>query len=67
MFDPADPIIEARTNTWSLATDDGERTALSVAEVIGAFEDCASALRSRWRMKAAEIRLEHRTGTSDRK
>ena len=48
-LDPADPLPEARTNTWWLSADPGEKAALSVGQVCAAFERTAEALCSRIR------------------
>ncbi|WP_405064177.1 hypothetical protein OG474_21700 [Kribbella sp. NBC_01505] len=47
-LDPADSLQETRDNTWFLSSDEEEREQLSVAEVVGAFESCAVALRARF-------------------
>jgi hypothetical protein len=49
VLEPADRRVEWETNTWSLGVADGDRSSLSVAEVVAAFERTASALRERIR------------------
>ncbi|MGW4382593.1 hypothetical protein [Kitasatospora sp. NPDC004531] len=49
VLDPDDPPLEWETNTWWLSTDVEDRTSLSTAEVVAAFERTASALRDRVR------------------
>ncbi|MGW2082770.1 hypothetical protein ACWCOW_38730 [Streptomyces sp. NPDC001939] len=46
---PADRRVEWETNTWSLGAADEDRSSLSVAEVVCAFERTAAAIRERIR------------------
>ncbi|WP_037605473.1 hypothetical protein [Streptacidiphilus rugosus] len=49
MLEPGDRPVEWATNTWSLGADDADRRALSVPEVVAAFERTAAAIRLRLR------------------
>lgn len=49
VLEPADRRRERETNTWWLGVDDEERRALSVSEVVAAFEGVVAALRVRIR------------------
>ncbi|MFD7996044.1 hypothetical protein [Streptomyces mexicanus] len=48
-LEPADRRMERETNTWSLSAADADRSSLSVAEVVAAFERTAAAIRERIR------------------
>ncbi len=45
VLEPADRQVEWKTNTWSLEATDEDRRSLSVAKVVAAFEETASAIR----------------------
>lgn len=45
VLEPADRRVEWETNTWSLGAADEDRSSLSVAEVVAAFERTAAAIR----------------------
>ncbi|MFD4483512.1 hypothetical protein ACFWPU_46540, partial [Streptomyces sp. NPDC058471] len=47
VLEPTDRRVEWETNTWSLGAADEDRTSLSVAEVVAAFERTAAAIRER--------------------
>jgi hypothetical protein len=47
VLEPADRRVEGETNTWSLGAADEDRSSLSVAEVVAAFERTAAAIRER--------------------
>ncbi|MFC5267698.1 hypothetical protein ACFPJ1_36755 [Kribbella qitaiheensis] len=47
VLDPANPEIEHRENTWLLDCPAVERTSLTTAEVVAAFEHCANGLQRR--------------------
>ncbi|WP_234343747.1 hypothetical protein [Streptomyces sp. WM6372] len=49
VLEPADRRVEWETNTWSLSTADEDRSSLSVAAVVAAFERTAAAIRERIR------------------
>ncbi|MFD8418916.1 hypothetical protein [Streptomyces sp. NPDC059466] len=49
VLEPADRRVEWETNTWSLGATDEDRSSLSVAEVVAAFERTAAAIRERIR------------------
>ncbi len=49
VLEPADRRVEWETNTWSLGAADEDRSSLSVAEVVAAFERTAAAIRKRIR------------------
>ncbi|MFF3690985.1 hypothetical protein [Streptomyces sp. NPDC002187] len=49
VLEPADRRVERETNTWSLDAADEDRSSLSVAEVVDAFERTAAAIRERIR------------------
>ncbi|MFB6560291.1 hypothetical protein ACFCYH_15630 [Streptomyces sp. NPDC056400] len=49
VLEPADRRVERETNTWSLGATDEDRSSLSVAEVVAAFERTAAAIRERIR------------------
>ncbi|MFH8491024.1 hypothetical protein [Streptomyces longisporoflavus] len=49
VLEPADRRVEWETNTWSLGAAEGDRSSLSVAEVVAAFEWTAAAIRERIR------------------
>ncbi|WP_330294250.1 hypothetical protein [Streptomyces sp. NBC_00503] len=49
VLEPADRRVEWETKTWSLSTADGDRSSLSVAAVVAAFERTAAAIRERIR------------------
>ncbi|GGQ59382.1 hypothetical protein [Streptomyces flaveolus] len=49
VLEPADRRVELETNTWSLSAADEDRSSLSVAEVVAAFERTAAAIRERIR------------------
>ncbi|WP_318656482.1 hypothetical protein, partial [Streptomyces canus] len=49
VLEPADRRVEWETNTWSLGTADEDRSSLSVADVVAAFERTAAAIRERIR------------------
>ncbi|MFE5199894.1 hypothetical protein ACFQ93_40385 [Streptomyces sp. NPDC056601] len=49
VLEPADRRVEWETNTWSLSAADEDRSSLSVAEVVAAFERTAAAIRERIR------------------
>ncbi|MFD9474582.1 hypothetical protein [Streptomyces goshikiensis] len=49
VLEPADRRVEWETNTWSLSTGDEDRSSLSVAAVVAAFERTAAAIRERIR------------------
>ncbi|MEU9256721.1 hypothetical protein AB0D66_33850 [Streptomyces sp. NPDC048270] len=49
ILEPADRRVEWETNTWSLSTADEDRSSLSVAAVVAAFERTAAAIRERLR------------------
>ncbi|WP_234330926.1 hypothetical protein [Streptomyces sp. NRRL F-4474] len=46
-LEPADRHVEWETNTWSLGATNEDRSSLSVAEVMAAFERTAAAIRER--------------------
>ncbi|MFB7758458.1 hypothetical protein ACFC18_54315, partial [Streptomyces sp. NPDC056121] len=46
-LEPTDRRMEWETNTWSLGAADEDRSSLSVAEVVAAFERTAAAIRER--------------------
>ncbi|MFE3270857.1 hypothetical protein [Streptomyces sp. NPDC059215] len=46
VLEPTDRRVESETNTWSLGATDEDRSLLSVAEVVAAFERTAAALRA---------------------
>ncbi|MFJ5926132.1 hypothetical protein ACIQF6_26335 [Kitasatospora sp. NPDC092948] len=46
-LEPADRRVEWETNTWWLSTDDEDRRALSVPEVVAAFEHTAERIGQR--------------------
>ncbi|AKZ60450.1 Putative protein (modular protein) [Streptomyces ambofaciens ATCC 23877] len=48
-LEPTDRRVEWETNTWSLGTVAEDRSFLSVAEVVAAFERTAAAIRERIR------------------
>jgi hypothetical protein len=48
-LEPADRRVEWETNTWSLGAAEEDRSSLSVAEVVAAFERTAAAIRERIR------------------
>ncbi|MFI9359546.1 hypothetical protein ACIG5E_00555 [Kitasatospora sp. NPDC053057] len=48
-LEPDDRPVEWETNTWWLAAEDEDRRALTVAEVVAAFERTAARLRERVR------------------
>lgn len=47
VLEPTDRRVEWETNTWSLGAADEDRSSLSVAEVVAAFERTAAAIRER--------------------
>lgn len=49
ILDPADPLREARANTWWLSADPGEKAELSVGQVCAALGRAVEALCSRIR------------------
>ncbi|MFF0007497.1 hypothetical protein ACFYQT_29200 [Streptomyces tibetensis] len=49
VLEPADRRVEWETNSWSLGAADEDRSSLSVAEVVAAFERTAAAIRERIR------------------
>uniref|UniRef100_UPI001F192222 hypothetical protein n=1 Tax=Streptomyces sp. NRRL F-2747 TaxID=1463843 RepID=UPI001F192222 len=49
VLEPADRRVEWETNTWSLSPTDEDRSSLSVAAVVDAFERTAAAIRERIR------------------
>ncbi|WP_380282614.1 hypothetical protein [Kitasatospora purpeofusca] len=49
VLEPTDRRVEWETNTWWLSTDDEDRRALSVSEVVAAFERTAEGIRLRIR------------------
>ncbi|MWA14621.1 hypothetical protein E5671_36520 [Streptomyces sp. BA2] len=49
VLEPADRRAEWETNTWSLGATEEDRSSLSVAEVVAAFEWTAAAIRERIR------------------
>lgn len=49
VLEPADRRVEWETNSWSLSAADEDRSSLSVAEVVAAFEQTAAAIRERIR------------------
>ncbi|WP_235454096.1 hypothetical protein [Streptomyces olivochromogenes] len=49
VLDPADRRVERETNTWRLGAKDEDRRALSVSEVVAAFEQTAEGIRLRIR------------------
>ncbi|WP_239771755.1 hypothetical protein [Streptomyces sp. CL12-4] len=49
VLEPADRRVELETNSWSLSAADEDRSSLSVAEVVAAFERTAAAIRERIR------------------
>ncbi|MGW7380653.1 hypothetical protein [Streptomyces sp. NPDC054794] len=49
VLDPADRRVERETNTWRLGAEDEDRRALSVSEVVAAFEQTAEGIRLRIR------------------
>ncbi|WP_435281445.1 hypothetical protein [Streptomyces koelreuteriae] len=49
VLEPADRAVEWETNTWSLGATEEDRGALTAAEVVGAFERTAAAIRGRIR------------------
>ncbi|QKW22134.1 hypothetical protein HUT16_26420 [Kitasatospora sp. NA04385] len=49
VLEPTDPRVEWETNTWWLGAEDEDRRALSVSEVIAAFEQTAEGIRLRIR------------------
>ncbi|MFF0460937.1 hypothetical protein [Streptomyces mexicanus] len=49
VLEPADRRAEWETNTWSLGAAEEDRSSLSVAEVVVAFERTAAAIRERIR------------------
>ncbi|MFE2478896.1 hypothetical protein [Streptomyces sp. NPDC059389] len=49
VLEPTDRQVELRTNTWWLSAAEGDRQALSVAQVVAAFERTAAAIRGRVR------------------
>lgn len=56
VLEPTDRRVEWETNTWWLSTEDEDRRALSVSEVVAAFERTAEGIRLRIReMGFAEV------------
>ncbi|MGW5638185.1 hypothetical protein [Streptomyces sp. NPDC003832] len=49
VLEPADRRVEWETNTWRLGVEDEDRTALSVSEVVAAFEQTVAVIRGRIR------------------
>ncbi|MFD0000847.1 hypothetical protein ACFVJ4_00295 [Streptomyces sp. NPDC127178] len=49
VLEPTDRRVERETNTWSLSAEAEDREALSVSEVVSAFERTADGLRRRIR------------------
>ncbi|MFJ4188531.1 hypothetical protein [Kitasatospora sp. NPDC089509] len=49
VLEPADRRVEWETNTWWLGAEDEDRRALSVSEVVAAFERTAESIRLRIR------------------
>jgi hypothetical protein len=45
VLEPANRRVEWETNTWSLGATDEDKSSLSVAEVVAAFERTAAAIR----------------------
>ncbi|MFB7290638.1 hypothetical protein [Actinacidiphila glaucinigra] len=52
VLEPADRRVEVEANTWWLSAAEEDRSALSVAEVVAAFERTAAAIRQRIRERA---------------
>ncbi|MGW6144533.1 hypothetical protein [Streptomyces sp. NPDC055140] len=49
VLEPDDRQVEWETNTWRLGAEDEDRMSLSVPEVVAAFQQTASVIRSRIR------------------
>ncbi|MFD6294156.1 hypothetical protein ACFWFU_04975 [Streptomyces sp. NPDC060235] len=49
VLEPTDRRMEWETNSWSLGAADEDRSSLSVAEVVAAFEQTAAAIQERIR------------------